>query len=347
MNWIAPLFIAIVLAAVAFLRRGRGWRITWSSVAAAVTAYGLAQLAMTWLHGEVRDVATPADFVSSDAGGWSRLAPNRVTRLQRFQGNRELFDVRATSTADGLRITPRAGKARQSIVFLGCSYTFGHGINDEQTFAYLTGERLRDSYATYNFGFSGDGPNNFLNRIRDGDFERVVKQPPKLFILSTMQDHVRRVAGWRLDSYRNRDPMYKLDAQGKLFLAGRFSERGEAERRALWFSEILPIFYPGKKDLDLYTELLKATREEIARRYPDARFVVVYWPVPHKVGRAIHAHIEEALLGSGLEVHTSSEFLSGDPWQYVIDRDDIHPNALAHKRMADYVVDRLLSGLVG
>ena len=88
---------------------------------------------------------------------------------------------------------------------------------------------------------------------------------------------------------------------------------------------------------------MQASRDAILRLYPNTKFEVVYWPAVHWAAETSNASIAELLRSGGLSVHPVREFLHGDMLQYVLSRDDIHPNALGHRLMADFVVSRLLA----
>lgn len=336
------LIAAVVLIAAAFARRGNLWRIAWSTLAAVLIAIAAANAVKVVRNPVTRDVYTPVHFGDPLPYGGYRLLPNQVTRHQGFVNERQIFDIHMTANADGLRISPAPGAAERSIVFLGCSYTFGHGVQDNETFAYLTGVRLRDRYAAYNFGHNGDGAHHMLSAIRAGAVEQLVKQPPKLFVFTALRDHVRRAVGWQVESYRMHDPMYRLGADGDPVLAGRFSDRSEQELSQLRDSQSMNRFFqPRQTDLDLYTAIVRKSRDELMRRYPDAVFEVLYWPDASET-----SSFEDLLRRAGLSVHSARQFLPGKFSQYQVDPADVHPNALAHRLAADFITSKLVPPVI-
>src|SRR5690242_12950529 len=64
-----------------------------------------------------------------------------------------IYTVKYTIVDDGFRITPNNSSTGNTINFLGCSFTFGEGLNDDQTLPYYVSEFGR--YHVRNYGFVG------------------------------------------------------------------------------------------------------------------------------------------------------------------------------------------------
>lgn len=76
------------------------------------------------------------------------------------------FDVTYTIDDRGCRITPDPEHPIGEILFLGCSFTFGLGVEDEETFPYLLGARYWTDYKVYNLSTPGWGTAHaYLNLI--------------------------------------------------------------------------------------------------------------------------------------------------------------------------------------
>jgi lysophospholipase L1-like esterase len=74
-----------------------------------------------------------------------RLRPNLpLTRLTGFIGPQAQLTFLVQTGPDGFRRVPGAVNARDTIVFLGDSCTFGVGVDDEETFAALVQAELKD-----------------------------------------------------------------------------------------------------------------------------------------------------------------------------------------------------------
>lgn len=76
----------------------------------------------------------------------------------------KLYDVKYRITQLNYRHTPLAKPKQktESIILLGCSYTFGLGVEDEHTIANYLQKKLPD-YTVFNFGIPGAGLNDILD----------------------------------------------------------------------------------------------------------------------------------------------------------------------------------------
>jgi hypothetical protein len=64
------------------------------------------------------------------------LIPGSMVRVSKLHDDEVIFDVVYTISAHGFRVTPGAGGTSGSagrVLFFGCSYTFGEGVEDDQT----------------------------------------------------------------------------------------------------------------------------------------------------------------------------------------------------------------------
>jgi hypothetical protein len=298
-----------------------------------------------------QDIFEPANWARPHDVLGNQPFPGLHARWKRYVGGKLLFDVAVSTDENGLRITPPAPQAKESILFFGCSYTFGHGVNDSETFPYLVGAATAGKYAVYNFGFNGYGPNQMLAALQSGWAETVVRQPPILVVYLAIPDHVRRVWGRELPIWQMRDPRFELDANGRLVRTGRFEDRKPDEQEKRLTQRILNLYEKSyfKKiapttttDYRLYVEIVKASRDEVARRFPRSHFEVVYWPPPDPGAASWAKGTEDTLRAAGFEVHNVKTFLRGDAYKYVLSPKDVHPNPVGDQLMADYVVEALI-----
>jgi hypothetical protein len=88
-------------------------------------------------------------------------------------------------------------KNKKHALFLGCSVTFGQGINYTSTFPYLF-EQLNPDYTPYNYGIPGFGPHQMaflfdkkINIINHS----TIKEQNGFALYTYIDDHLNRVAG--------------------------------------------------------------------------------------------------------------------------------------------------------
>jgi hypothetical protein len=335
MLWSAlAMFAMAVAAAVRFPR----YRLVAVYLAAGCVAVPLF-LGYDHLRRQVTEVFDPAVWSRQDDVLGSLAQPNQTLHWKRTIGFTEAFDITVTTNADGFRVTPPAPDAIKSVVFFGCSFTFGHGVEDHETYPYLVGEALGGEFATYNVSFNGWGPHESLAALQSGRVEAIVQAPPELVVFLTITDHVRRVIGREADPWRASAPRFVLE-DGVAVRRGRFQDdpgrpRFSANDRGYWTS-----FSP--EDFQLYGAVVEAMRDEVLQRFPEARFEVILWDTT--AGNQVHQSVIEVLLSRGIEAHVSDEFLPGSPSRFMISKNERHPSPEGLRLLATFIQTRLLHG---
>lgn len=141
-------------------------------------------------------------------------------RVLRF--DRILFDVRYGFDALGHRVTPLSTQPTQAeILVFGCSFSFGHGLEDEETWAWLLGKALGPAWRITNYAYKGFGAQQMLTLLEEG----VVSKPEsnaKAAVFLALHHHVRRNDGLLEASLSRR---YALNEHGQLYTAGWSKDR--------------------------------------------------------------------------------------------------------------------------
>jgi hypothetical protein len=330
--------LTVLAAAIAVAVRSARYR--WIAVNVAATALAV-PLFQVFQHERLR-VREHLDPLV-----WSQLhdelgtiaSPNLSLHWRKTVGFTRVFDITATTNAAGFRVTPPAPKASASVVFMGCSYTFGHGVGDRETYPYLVGEALGPRVAAYNISFNGWGPHELLAALQSGLVTSLVKEPPELVMVLTITDHVRRVVGRQVEEWYGRSPRYVLE-DGVAVRRGRFGDDPSRPRYSYGDEGFWSSFSSG--DFALYGAVMKAIRDEVARRFPTSRFEVVLWDSDHAPMRE---QVVDALRAADIEPHLSDEFLPDRPGEvapYMISKHELHPGAEGLRLLAGFVERRLI-----
>ena len=334
--WAAlPIFVLSVATAA----RSSRYRFVSVNVAAASLAV-LLFLGYDRLAHRVSEQFEPAAWSQPHEILGNLARPNQTLHWTKKIGFTEIFDVIVTTNTDGFRVTPPAPNATRSIILFGCSYTFGHGVEDRETYPYLVGEALGGSFAAYNISFLGWGPHQLLAALRSGLIESVVKEPPQVAVFLTITDHVRRVIGREEFPSMASAPRFVLE-NGVAVSRGKFEDdplrkRFSASDPGYWRS-----FAP--EDFQLYGAVVKAARDEVLRRFPGTRFEVILWDTD--VGNQARGPLLDALRAHAIYPRLSDEFLtdgSSDPLRYMISKDELHPNPEGLRLLARFVETELL-----
>lgn len=95
--------------------------------------------------------------------GW--IVNRNSSSSHKVAGN---FDVTYTTDAEGFRTTPHRPQAQNKIYFFGDSFTFGHGVEDDETFASVIALVWLDvRIKTINVGVNGYGLTQMYQRFLD------------------------------------------------------------------------------------------------------------------------------------------------------------------------------------
>ena len=270
-------------------------------------------------------------------------APQRAcqTRATKYYDNKTVYDVTYTIDAHGWRMTPRTShEAATSVAFFGCSYTFGEGVNDNETLPSRFEEKSAGRFTAFNFAFQGYGPHQMLT-ILENELEKpaLSAQRPRYAIYQALTTHVTRCTGRAL--WDKSGPRYVLNEQGEAVYTGPFENlyvsnfmkimtRSSVWRR--WSASTSP---STAADVDLYVGIVTKAAEIFHKRY-GGEFYVLLWPAwPGDEGR--YAQVFTKLSANKIRVIKVENLLpdhNPDEGKYRIPI-DTHPSPLAYEKIAE------------
>lgn len=201
----------------------------------------------------------------------------------------ELYKVNVTTDSFGRRKTPIFNSATKNLLFFGDSFTFGEGVNDNETFPFFISLR-RPLFAVYNYGVPGLGLNDILHQLenlKNKNFDDVKKQKT-IVVYTYMNDHLARFF-CTMDCYRDgkqwllKKPMYD---QHLKFL-GNFEDenslkskifKGLATSKLLQFLNInFPLRFSDEQ-FDLFVRAVLKVRSLSSERFNVEDFYFVFYP---------------------------------------------------------------------
>jgi len=171
--------------------------------------------------GAVR-VQTPPDWYPYDPILQYRLRPNTTVKARATWHGQLLYDVTYHIDAAGGRVTPGSIDTGPTYVFMGDSYAFAEGVNDDETAASLFAQRLKPPAHVVNFGVPGWGATHQVRALETGLFDRAVVGTVAAVIVWVTPPHLERVTGDA--SWLANAPRYDFGADGKLHYTGTFAE---------------------------------------------------------------------------------------------------------------------------
>jgi len=288
--------------------------------------------------------------------GYAPLPDNRV-EARRYGGDQLLYEVVYDIDSQGLRRAPEWTGADDAdcVLFFGGSFTIGEGVKGEETMAHRVDVRTGERYRAYNFGFHGYGPHQMLSALEHGIVEDTIDCRPKYVFYQAIRAHVNRSAG--LSGHDRHGPRYRLQADGSVRFDGRFdaepvrAEEASDTRSPAWrrlsrsflVAEMHRLTVVYSAQTDLLAAIADAARERVETRWPGSEFHVILWNERIQWKSQM---LEKALVARNLSIHRVGEIIADyfdDKNKYRIHEDDHHPNALAHERIADYIVRDVLA----
>ena len=189
-----------------------------------------------------------------------------------------IYSADYTIDSNLLRHTQSCEKG-SAIVFFGCSFAFGLGLNDADTLPQAFADSIDHKVRILNLGYPAYGPHQFLSELQAGIFDSVIGPQPKLFVFETAAWHADRSAckPW----WVQHAPRYIIE-NGQLILKGVCHEGLD-----LWFQEWLRSSaayrwliepYRNKvshEDIELYLQITLAAINLAKAKY-DVPVVVLY-----------------------------------------------------------------------
>ena len=316
---------------------------------------GLAMLEAGYYHMQHREIqptttvnGQKAQFYHPDPVlGYAPAGPASFHAVSLKPDGSTVFDVHYTVDAAGHRTTPPPVDPAdpRSIVFFGCSYTFGYGVDDDATLPYQTGKL--SGLRIHNFACNGYGPHQMLAAIENGLVAKAVTDHPALIVYHLIPSHNLRSAGysdWDQHSLR-----YTLAADGSVQADGHFDDSwfGRVPRRLLIdsaiFQQAIAILNAHDHNRSpLTVGIIRRSRDLLRQAYPHARFCVVYWDGRTSESDALLKGLRQA----DIPVYLMSDILPGypdDAAKYrIMPPFATHPNAIAYSLIAQYLVDHVL-----
>ena len=345
--WIASFWFVLLL--FAFLKGVRP-RALWFNLAILVLAVAGMEAWAGYQNAFRMEGHDPGKYINSDHFDLGYAAnPDQRVRARRMLRDEVLYDVHYSIASNGLRVAPPVSEegADECILFFGGSFTFGEGVNDDETLPFQTGLKTAGRYHVYNFGLHGYGPHQMLAALESSYVTERINCKPRFVIYQGIWFHAFRVAGMEL--WDSRGPHYVKDDAIGVKLLGRFEDdpylagrRWVMERlyRSNLFSRIHQrVRRPTTQAYETYLAIVKETQRLIETRYPDCEFHILFWDEPWLP--------MEGIFETGFNFHRVGSILPAG-WreqrvQYQVHEHDQHPNRRSFEYLSDYVVGKIVN----
>lgn len=226
------------------------------------------------------------------------------------------FKVKYTIGVGGERYIAAPKNPKGRVLFLGGSLTFGHGVEDSESFPALLAREYWSDFEVVNRAVMGWGTAHaylsLLDELRSG-------RKPKMVIYGYIPDHVVRNyirKDWIevMERYKRKHPHFEIK-DGELSFKGVVGLAGGLEDSA----EL------GEKELKLTAAFLAAMKKLCQER--DIPFVVIFLPKLQPLQAEVIKAIRDNRISSLDISRDRPEGFPGDP----------HPNAKDHRRIAESI----------
>ncbi|MBY0412901.1 MAG: hypothetical protein K2Q18_01985, partial [Bdellovibrionales bacterium] len=211
-----------------------------------------------------------------------------VARHQLISKNDVIFNVTYHTDEFARRITPieHPENREKFLAFFGCSFTYGYGVEDNQTLPYYVGKKLNDYYPL-NYGVPGSSINYALALLQNRDLRKEISQKNGIGIYMYMDDHLERIIGTSFWSTLQPDSAYYYLDGDQVIRNGNF-KTGRPIRTFLYkklfesnyrkkFNLKYPL-RPADDDKKLACSMLEQLQKEFLKQFPASKFYVGFYP---------------------------------------------------------------------
>lgn len=286
--------------------------------------------------------------VPSTDYGYKPRPNSKVTAIKKSRDGSLIYSVSYTTDEFSRRVTPVKNEQVRNkfLVFFGCSFTFGEGLEDNQTLPYFAGEQA-PCYMPYNYGYSGYGPQQMLVRLQNPDFPKQINQHSGVMICSPA--HVPRSIGtyYAVTNWAKNFPYFYLDKDGILRRDGDF-EIGRPVRSwfyNLFFNIKLADFFlrrydwpPKYSDSDyaVTSSIIEESFRLFKGYFPDSQIYFMLLPGVDETDQEVARRLK-AVGVPILDFSCREEFRTEG---YSIAKDG-HPTAMWNQQLSRLIVKRL------
>lgn len=275
--------------------------------------------------------------------------PGSAARFTNAMGKEVVYDVTYTIDDHGYRVQPPVGDPppSKSVLCFGCSFTYGTGLPNDETWPWHLQEDLGTTHRVYNLGYWGYGPHQMLAAVEGGRAAAHVEAEPTYALYLGIVDHARRITGKA--GYSPNVPRYRMQPDGSVTRDGVFSDDashrwGAGLRQLVGHSNLVRALTQGVRpeqhDVPLFVAIVAAARDRVADTWPACKFRVVLWDS----SKPMAMEMEEGLTAEGIEVWRAEDLIPGlgeDPAAFTIHATDPHPNARATAALANALAERI------
>ena len=238
----------------------------------------------------------------------------------------------------------------KSIIFFGCSYTFGAQLSDEQTLSNKLAKKLNIN--VYNFGICASGIQHMLSLLQNNNFYNLIKEEPKYAIYTIIPDHFGRLQKYIFPSpmmanginlqYELKNSKLKkryipLNLFSKSFLVKSIYYQIDTKRND---------FEPNIKEQNnlLAYYIFTESFQILKKKYPNIKFIILRYETEEDLAEEYeNEKIWENLKKQGIIIINSSDLI-GRKFKYASEdtcEDQYHPSEKAWDLLVPKLIEQI------
>lgn len=282
----------------------------------------------------------PKEFVPDPDLGFIHRPDSEIRHIERLE-NEIIYDATYHFDQYSRRLIPLEQEGREEFLMLfGCSFTYGNGLNDDQTLGYYLAKE--GAYHVYNYAIGGSGPHMLLELLRTRSLTSQITQEKGTLVYLFHSLHPRRTVGTALNMSWLRDTPFYEEKNNEMIKVGTL-ETSRPFRT--WFLKgirklnewgFLERDFPSASrfDLQYFAKIIKASQKEFLRQFPKGKFIVYVHPLSH-MDPKLRAYLKE----KSIPVHEGKKL---EPSEYTLSPHDGHPSAKANEALAQELLKNSL-----
>jgi hypothetical protein len=250
------------------------------------------------------------------------------------------YKVQTSFDRYGRRIVGNERKSKNHLLMLGCSFTAGEGLNDQDTLAHFLNESV--DAQTYNYATGGMGASHALTVLRNKKIVDEVEQKKGLAIYVFLDFHRDRESLSSHNELLSYFPAYIKTADQQLvsYPSQKLTYPLRAKLYELYYflkdhSRILSLLNRNfavnsqKENFDLNLSIILAAKKEYESKF-QGKFIVV----GHPNNTSNNAQFNDFLKANNIPFHQIS-IDRKETQEYAVCDCDAHPNGLLNKIFAE------------
>ncbi len=238
----------------------------------------------------------------------------------------------------------------KSIIFFGCSYTFGAQLSDEETLSNKLAKKLNIN--VYNFGICASGIQHMLSLLQNNIFYNLIKEEPQYAIYTIIPDHFGRLQKYIFPSpmmanginlqYELKNSKLKkryipLNLFSKSFLVKSIYYQIDTKRND---------FEPNIKEQNnlLAYYIFTESFQILKKKYPNIKFIILRYETEEDLAEEYeNEKIWENLKKQGIIIINSSDLI-GRKYKYASEdtcEDNYHPSEKAWDLLIPKLIEKI------